>query len=251
MKKLNVFYAGDSAAGGPANYLLGILADMKAQVTHFAPSEVLSPGHFKQEYDVFILSDFSKKNLPKAAENVLVKQVEKGSGLLMVGGWGSFSGPFGGWKNSDVEELLPVSCKASDDRINFPGGALIVEEQGSDFLNPKWFQHPPSIAGLNDFEVKPGMKTALSVRPILFDKGRVLLSSKRHPFLVIRPYGPKTAALATDLAPHWCGGMVDWGVRHRKLPVRADITIEVGNYYIDFIKGIIGGLSKEITPGLG
>lgn len=239
MKKLNVFYAGDSPAGGPANYLLGILADMKAKVTHFDPSEVLSPDHFKQKQSVFILSDFSKKNLPKAAESALAQQVENGAGLLMVGGWGSFSGPFGGWKNSRVEKLLPVICKESDDRVNFPGGALIMEDQRLDFLSSKWFQHPPSIAGLNDFEVKPGMKTLLTVRPVLFDKGRVLLSSKRHPFLVVRPNGPRTAALATDLAPHWCGGMVDWGTMRRKLSVTSDIKIEVGNYYIDFVKSLI------------
>ncbi len=38
MKSMRVFYAGDSPVGGAANYLRGVLREMKARVTHLPPS---------------------------------------------------------------------------------------------------------------------------------------------------------------------------------------------------------------------
>ena len=42
-------------------------------------------------------------------------------------------------------------------------------------------------------------------------------------------YG-RTAALATDVAPHWVGGLVDWGDQRITQKVTED-SIEVGNWY--------------------
>ena len=49
----------------------------------------------------------------------------------------------------------------------------------------------------------------------------------------------RTAALATDLAPHWCGGLVDWGKRRLKLKVTGKIQIEVGDLYVEFVSSLI------------
>jgi len=51
--------------------------------------------------------------------------------------------------------------------------------------------------------------------------------------------GLRTAALTTDLAPHWCGGWVDWGARRRALPVTAEFGVEVGDLYVRFVRQLI------------
>jgi hypothetical protein len=59
--------------------------------------------------------------------------------------------------------------------------------------------------------------------------------------------------LTTDAAPHWCGGLLDWGTKHVTLPVPAKnrggsaascggkggITITVGNAYLEFFSSLI------------
>src|SRR4051812_29833867 len=103
---MKVLYAGDSPAGGPANYLLGVLRNVKADVCHLPPSEILYPSYLKKHFDAVIFSDYSRNRLPAASEKLLLGQVRSGTGFLMVGGWGSFSGPFGGWKGSSIEKIL-------------------------------------------------------------------------------------------------------------------------------------------------
>jgi len=74
--------------------------------------------------------------------------------------------------------------------------------------------------------------------------GNIKLKNKKFPFLVIS--GGKTgrrAALTTDLAPHWCGGWVDWGKKHVKLPVNEHIAIEVGDAYINFVQALLRWLA--------
>src|SRR5688500_6785005 len=94
---LRILYAGDSPVGGAANYLLGILNFMKADVKHLPPSEKLNPGLLKNPYDVIIFSDFSASQVPAASQDLILDSLHEKSGFLMIGGWGSFSGPFGGW----------------------------------------------------------------------------------------------------------------------------------------------------------
>lgn len=235
---MKVLYAGDSPAGGPANYLLAILRSLRIPFTHIPPSEKLSPRLMKTFFDAIILSDFSRKNLPQKSEKMILDQISKGSGLLMVGGWGSFSGPFGKWHGSLIEKILPVQCLNQDDRLNFPGGALMHLERRHLMFGKLSFSNPPVICGMNRVQVK--------------SSGRILLSAKRitdgrrFPLLVVDSnYGKKIAALTTDLAPHWCGGMVDWGNRSVKLPVNSKIFVEVGNSYIGFVSSLIQWLVRK------
>jgi len=131
---MRILYAGDSEAGGAANYLLAILHFLKADFIHAPPGKVLRPALFRRRFDAFLLSDFSKRDLPRLSENSLAEQVKQGSGLLMVGGWGSFSGPGGGWRGSRVEKLLPVSCEGEDDRVHLASGAHLVLKRGHPIL---------------------------------------------------------------------------------------------------------------------
>lgn len=235
---MRVLYAGDSPAGGPANYLLAVLRRLKARVVHVPPGKILRPALFRQRFDAFILSDFSRKDMPAAAQRAIGRQVKEGAGLLMVGGWGSFNGPFGKWKGSLVERLLPVACVSGDDRLNLPGGAWIVEKRKHAMFRGLDFKNPPVICGLNRVRTKKS--------------GRVLLAAKRirdrkeFPLFVIhRDSRKRTAALTTDLAPHWSGGLTDWGTRSVSLPVRGRIRVEVGADYLRFVSSLLKWLSYE------
>ncbi|MBI4116076.1 MAG: hypothetical protein HY447_05865, partial [Candidatus Omnitrophica bacterium] len=193
---------------GPANYLLGILGKLKASFLHIPPSKTLNPSFLKRRFDAIILSDFSKTHVPSISEKMIAQQVEEGTGFLMIGGWGSFSGPFGRWKGSLIEKILPVSCLGRDDRLNFPGGALIVPKKKHRALQSISFGRPPVICGLNRIKPKRNSLTLLSARRIVTtgNAHRIALEKTEFPLLVVdRDPRKRIAALTTDLAPHWCG----------------------------------------------
>lgn len=228
-----ILYAGDSAVGGPANYLLAILKHLGIRFVHVPPSRKLV---LKERFDAFILSDFPRKNLSRDSEKRLCGQVSGGSGLLMIGGWASYSGPFGGWQGSQVEKLLPVQCASGDDRLNFPGGALLNLKSRDSMFGRFSFSNSPVICGMNQVRVKKSGRVLLTARR---------LTDQRHfPLLVVDEERP-IAALTTDLAPHWCGGMVDWGRKSRKLPVTLKIEVEVGETYVRFVEAIISWLLRR------
>ena len=51
------------------------------------------------------------------------------------------------------------------------------------------------------------------------------------------------AAFLSDFAPHWCGGMVDWGHKTLKLSVEKNIQVQVGDFYARFIGSLLRWLS--------
>jgi uncharacterized membrane protein len=62
---------------------------------------------------------------------------------------------------------------------------------------------------------------------------------KRSPLLVLGQYGNgRTAALATDVAPHWVGGLVDWGDWRVVQDVEGSF-IDVGNWYARFFRNLL------------
>ncbi len=253
---MNILYAGDSPAGGPANYLLGILKFLKADVTHIPPGKSLEPRFLKKRYDAIILSDFSRKDLPAVSERLIAEQVKSGAGLLMVGGWGSFSGPSGKWRGSLIEKLLPVSCLPKDDRRNIWSGLTIVRKTKHPMLGNLPFTNPPVLCGLNEVRVKKSAKVILAARAIVGARSprpggetpplQLTLNPKEYPLLVIDKNPDKRiAAFTTDFAPHWCGGLVDWGNRRKVLKVNSKIRIEVGDKYIKFISALILWLARR------
>lgn len=242
---MRVLYAGDSPVGGPANYLLGVLRFLGAKTTHLTPSEKLRPILFAKYYDAILFSDYSAKQCSREVQARLKEGVEKGMGFAMIGGWGSFSGPFGGWQGSLMETILPVRCLGQDDRTNFPGGAAFILKESHPILGDFSRRHLPVICGLNQVIPRKNSKTILAVRKILHDN-KIGLEKKEYPLLIVHS-DPKirTAALATDAAPHWCGGMVDWGAKTLKLPVAGKIKIEVGDAYVRFLSSIIHWLARK------
>ena len=246
---MKILYAGDSEAGGSANYLLGILQSLRAEVVHIPPSQKLSPSLFKKRFDAILLSDFPRKQTPASSEQAILDQAAEGSGFLMIGGWGSFSGPFGGWRGSLIEKLLPVTCLNRDDRIHLPGGAWILKGdsppkrgQSPALFQSLDFKNPPVICGLNQIRPKKNGLVLLSAKRLQDRKNFPLLVIDRNP-------ARRIATLATDLAPHWSGGLLDWGKKRIKLPVRKGIQIEVGDFYVRFVTNLIKWLcSGDLEP---
>ncbi|MBI4431067.1 MAG: hypothetical protein HY587_05095 [Candidatus Omnitrophica bacterium] len=229
---MNILYAGDSYVGGPANYLLGILRFLKASFVHVPPGKKLEPSVLRKRFDAVILSDFPHKNLPRASEKLLVGQVQSGAGLLMVGGWASFSGPYGKWRGSAVEKLLPVRCLSRDDRRNEFSGLTVLKGKNHVLLKGLSFDPPPVICGLNEARVKETGEVILTAQAIA--------GFEKFPLLVIEKNSVRRiAALMTDCAPHWCGGLVDWGKRRRILSVSRHIHIEIGESYVRFLSSLI------------
>ena len=244
-KQVRILYAGDSGPDGAARYLLGILHSMRAVVTHIPPSQKLSPRLFHQRYDVILLSDFPRKHAPSAAQKAIEEQVRRRTGLMMVGGWASFSGPFGGWRGSLIEKLLPVICASSDDRVNFPGGAYPVLTTAHPMFAGFSFKNPPAIVGANDLRVRKSSEVILSLQKIVPVGSRLTMDPAAYPLLVVdRDPQKRVAAYASDFAPHWCGGLVDWGDKTLRLSVGPGLgEIEVGNRYVRFLSALILWLS--------
>ncbi len=234
---MQVLYAGDSLAGGPADYVLGILKTLGSDYVHVPPSKKIQPRTLEKRYDVIILSDFSRKNVPAACERAIIQQVRGGAGLLMVGGWGSFSGPFGHWRGSHVEKLLPVSCVNGDDRVNLPSGGRIHLKKPHPVVRGLDFKNPPVLVGFNRVRPKKESKVILTIRG--------LQEKKEHPLLVVsNGKHPRAAAFTTDLAPHWCGGLVDWGSKRIRIAVNGKNWIEIGNRYARFVSSLLRWLAS-------
>lgn len=154
-------------------------------------------------YDVVILSDIGADTLllhPDVFERgqrvadpieALDEFVTKGGGLLMIGGYMSFSGYDGRarYHNTPLAETLPVRMTGFDDRIEKPGGVhpeAISDHRVLDGVPANW----PYFLGYNRLVAK--------------DHADVLLQVGTDPFLIVQQYGAgRSAAFASDCSPHW------------------------------------------------
>ena len=60
------------------------------------------------------------------------------------------------------------------------------------------------------------------------------------PLLVTGVYGQgRVCAMATDAAPHWVGGLVDWGKSRVEAQADGAEAIEVGNWYAELFANIV------------
>ena len=61
-----------------------------------------------------------------------------------------------------------------------------------------------------------------------------------HPLLVVGQHGQgRTAAIATDVAPHWVGGLVDWGDDRVTGQGDGADDVEVGDLYAQFWRQLL------------
>ncbi len=195
-----------------AEPLVKALAGSEFELTYMTAHEAVDKFPYNvaelDAFDAIILSDIGANSLllppdvwlhSRTVPNrlKLIKAwVEKGGGLLMVGGYLSFQGIDGKarWRRTPVEDTLPVTCLPYDDRIEIPEGAV------ADIVKP---DHPimaglsgrwPVLLGVNEVEVRDGGEV---IARLPADQGG-------HPLLVLGGYGNgRTAAWTSDIGPHW------------------------------------------------
>jgi uncharacterized membrane protein len=154
-------------------------------------------------YDVVMLSDISADTLqihPDCFDRgkrtpdrlrVVADFVEEGGGLLMVGGYMSFSGLEGKarYQATPLAEVLPVEMLGHDDRVETPEGVVplrVAEHEALAGIDGDW----PHFLGYNRLRTKHDAAALLDVGP--------------DPMLVVGEHGRgRTAAFASDCSPHW------------------------------------------------
>jgi hypothetical protein len=123
--------------------------------------EEFAPGR----YNVYILGDLRADYLSRIQQKLLTAAVEKGAGLIMLGGRSSFGS--GGWASTELARVLPVNIHPIDGQIEPEGGIPFKPNNlgldsylfqiGSDRAdsNRIWNALPP-VTGTNQFgEPKP------------------------------------------------------------------------------------------------
>lgn len=191
-----------------AEQLIAVLREEGMQVDYM-PNHLIVE-HFPYDaaelagkYDVVVLSDAPADSflLPQAVFvkgerrpnrlAVIGEYVNNGGGLLMVGGYMSFSGFEGRGRFSltPLADVLPVEMLIHDDRIEAPQGVVPIasaEHPILEGLPEEW----PYFLGYNRFRAKENAQTILGVAG--------------DPFLVVGEHGSgRVAAFASDCSPHW------------------------------------------------
>jgi uncharacterized membrane protein len=155
-------------------------------------------------YDVVVLSDIGSNSFQLPDETflrserspnrlgLLADYVGRGGGLVMIGGYMSFTGIDGKarYGMTPLADVLPVTMLAYDDRVEMPGGITAsVDLPAHPVLGgtpPDW----PPLLGLNRVLAKPC--------------GTVVARAGEDPLLVVGEYGAgRAVAFTSDLAPHW------------------------------------------------
>lgn len=245
-----ILFCGDDDIRLAAIYLASIIFDAGYDLD-YVPSALNFPYEADlNSYDLIVLSDYPRERFLDGQLYAVLRYVQEGGSLLMIGGWESFSGLNLEYTGSTLEAALPVELFKGDDRINYGQGILVLPGSDGDVLSRglDW-SAPPLIGGYNAFSPKPGNKILLKGRKlhISFDKGEIcaLPDENEIPLCVSGKIAKGMAtALAFDLAPHWIGGMVDWGPERKHINFDGTF-IEVGNYYASFVRKLLAICLRE------
>lgn len=242
-----VVYLGDTNLTGAAAYLAGLMHRWDWQVTYRPSHETVDRSILDLDPDVFILSDYPAHRMSREVADQLVKRVEHGAGLIMIGGWESYHGLGGDWDGTAIADALPVVMRTEDDRLNCDQVVLVqcVEERAGHpaVAGLPWEDRPPVIGGFNLFEPRDDAAVLLEAhrhRAQWVGQAFAFAHAERYPLLVVGAHGEGyTAALATDVAPHWIGPMVDWGTPRVQAQAPGGGPVEVGSHYATFLHQLI------------
>ncbi len=121
--------------------------------------------------------------------------VGQGGGLMMLGGWLSFSGSQNkaGWRRSRMADVLPVECLPTEDLVESSEGftAEVVDPDHPITRGLPWKSFPP-IFGYNELIPREDSQVLVRVR------------ETGHPLVVTGSYQQgRVLIYASDPAPHW------------------------------------------------
>ena len=265
VSRKQVCYFGDDAIGGAANYLSGVMTYFGISYDRVDSGFAPKPSFMETDYSLYILSDYPRKALDgtPVLEHIVRRVTEDGCGLLMIGGWESYYGRLGEYQNTPLAGILPVTIEKKDDRRNYPVSLLLHPVVSHPITDGFPWETPPGIGGFNKFVPKKdaellleGVRFNLTLRDQEKSQGgtsnfaslmipsanpaRLSLSvAELVPLLVVGKAGRgRTAAFASDVAPHWVGGFVDWGTK-RVVQKIGDGFIDVGDDYAHFWKNLV------------
>jgi len=184
------------------------LEDGGWQVTHLPAHTIESRFPLTldglRQYDLVVISDvgantflltravFARSEPEPNRLQLLRDYVLGGGGLLMVGGYLSFSGVDGKarYAGSPIDDLLPVDVLEVDDRAEHPEGAPVTVLAGSHPALGGVGTHWPSLLGFNRTRARPS--------------GRVLAEVGGHPLVAVAEAGAgRTGVFTSDMSPHW------------------------------------------------
>jgi uncharacterized membrane protein len=238
---MKVLYAGDAAAllgpifiASPFNVevkgfttrlwgqpLIDALQAGGIEVLHMTNAQAISdfPRTVEglSQYDAVILSDCECEilslypfwtGIPAPTTNRLKairEYTRQGGGLLMVGGWSSFSGRFGhgGYYGTPVEEALPVTClEGIDDRVETPEGSRVnIKKPEHPILKGIPWKDCPGFEGFNRILPKKGADVLATIGE----------GADEHPLVVVwEPGKGRAMAFASDCSPHWAAHFQPW-----------------------------------------
>ena len=237
-----ICYLGDDDFSGAAIYLAGIMRHFGLAYDH-VPSSASPPETFDSvQYGLYVISDYPAERFAAGQLERLADCVRQGAGLVMLGGWESFHGRVGEYHRTKLAEVLPVVMADRDDRRNFAQPCLVQQVAEHPILAGLPWETPPGIGGLNRFTPKPGTERlldAVAFRATQSDGEFRFAAGERLPLLVVGRCGEgRAAALATDVAPHWVGGLVDWGDRRVVQDVEGGF-VDIGNWYAEFFRNLL------------
>lgn len=239
-----ILYAGDTSLGTAAAYLAGVLTHFGVEFDYVASDQPLAETLARGKHALYVISDYPVNNVSASAAAAIVGAVRKGAGLLMIGGWESFHGAAGEYHQSPLADLLPVAMEQRDDRVNVPHPCVIETCAEHEILSGLPWQRPPTVGGYNRIHPLPESEVLLSARQLCVTRDSLgswsMTPGAAAPLLVVGKFGEgRTAAFASDVAPHWVGGLVDWGDQRIAAQAEGAEAMEVGNHYAEFFHRLI------------
>lgn len=242
----HVLYCGDTSLATAAQYLAGLMTAWGCPYRYVPSHQSLTAADL-EDADLIILSDYPATRITADLQDRLLSSIADGAGLLMIGGWESFHGLGGNWDQTQIADVLPVRMQTTDDRVNCDQPALVRQVAAHPAVDGlPWLERPPTIGGFNRFHPKADATVLLEVdrlRPAYQKRAWSVELIETLPLLVVGSHGRgATCAVATDVAPHWVGGLVDWGNARVAAQPPGGEAIEVGDLYARFWRQLLSSL---------
>jgi uncharacterized membrane protein len=248
----SVLYLGDTALKAAGSYLAGVMSHHNISFDYLPSDRQFDDTLLKNKYQAVIISDYPARNFSSEQINTIVERVAAGMGLLMIGGWESFTGDGGQYADTELSCVLPVIMQPEDDRVNCFAPCLAEKIKEHEILGSLPFEdNTPGIGGFNRLKSKPGSDTILLARRFKasYANGNFTVTPLQDPdpLLVVGSYEKgRVCAFATDVAPHWVGGLVDWGSTRVKAQGSGANPVEVGNWYAALLANMINWTARRL-----
>lgn len=244
----NICYLGDDTFSGAAVYLAGIMAHFGMEFDHVDSGTKPSADFCDGMYKLYVLSDYASHLFTDGQIEYIAAAVEHGAGLVMFGGWESYHGLLGRYDKTLLKDVLPVFMEDGDDRRNYAQPCVAVPTCEHPITAGLPWNSPPCIGGFNAYRPKPGAQVLMETHRFGIDRTDNADGSPSFcfspietlPLLTVGTFGKgRVAAMATDVAPHWVGGLVDWGRERMCQKLDSGEFIDVGADYARLFKQLL------------